>query len=117
MKRIVVNAAVLVVMLAAFAACKKSDDGIGPAQKAGAAVDAVGEKVASDLHAGIDKANEAAKQAAKSAEETTAKINEQTVGKVNEAARDASQGLSNATEAVGKKVERAGEKIQESARK
>ena len=117
MKRTVINAAVLLAMLAAFAACKKADDGMGPAQKAGAAVDAAGDKVARDLHAGIDKANAAAQQAAKNAEDTTARLNEATTGKITEAARDASQGLNNATEAVGKKVERAGEKIQESAHK
>jgi predicted small secreted protein len=117
MKRIVINAVVLVAIVAAFAACKKADDGMGPAQKAGAAVDAVGDKVARDLHANIDKANEVAKQAAKNAEATSAKIEEATTGKINQAARDASEGLSTATEEVGKKVERAGEKIQESARK
>lgn len=104
-----ITAALMVGALAGLAGCKKSDEAMGPAQKAGQAVDQAGEKVARDLHAGIDKANDAARQVAKSAEDTTAKI--------NEATEDASKGLNKATEEVGKKIERAGEKIQESAKK
>ena len=104
----VVSAVLMAAILAGVAACGKRDDAMGPAQKAGQAVDSAGAQVARELHANLDKANEAAKEVAKSAQETTDKI--------NQATEDASKQLNKATEEVGKKVEQAGEKIQESAR-
>jgi F0F1-type ATP synthase membrane subunit b/b' len=100
---------VAVAVLAGLAGCGKREEGMGPAQKAGQAVDNAGDKVARELHDKLDKANQAAQDAAKAAENTKDKI--------AEATEDASKGLNTATEEVGKKVERAGEKIQEAARK
>jgi predicted trehalose synthase len=100
-------------LVAGLAGCTKKDEAMGPAQKAGAAVDAAGDKVAREMHDKLDRASAAAKQVADSAAETRDKIEQQT----ESAAADASRGLDKATEEVGKKVERAGEKIQESAKK
>lgn len=107
--------ALLVAMAAAatLGACGKRDDGMGPAQKAGQAVDNAGDKVARELQDKLDKANAAAAQATESARQTQANIAAATA----DAAQDASKGLDAATEKVGQKIERAGEKIQESARK
>jgi hypothetical protein len=99
--------AVMLVALAA-AGCHKKDDGMGPAQSAGKAMDDAGEKVAAKLHQPIDKANEAAQALAQSADQARDQIKDATA--------DARQGLDKATEEVGKKVERAGEKIQDAAK-
>ena len=105
--------ALTMTVTALLGGCGKRDDGMGPAQKAGLAVDNAGDKVARDLHDKLDKANAAAAQATESARQTQANIAAATA----DAAQDASKGLDAATEKVGQKVERAGEKIQESARK
>jgi hypothetical protein len=100
----------VVALVGGVAGCTKRDDAaMGPAQKAGLAVDNAGDKVARELHDKLDRANQAAQQVADSAE--------QTKGKIAEATADAGKGLEKATEEVGKKVERAGEKIQEAAKK
>lgn len=101
---------ILAVMLLALAAagCSKKDDGMGPAQSAGKAVDDAGAKVATELHKPIDKANEAAQALAQSADQARDQI--------KDATEDARQGLDKATDDVGKKVERAGEKIQDAAK-
>jgi hypothetical protein len=101
------NALMVLAVLAGAAACSKHDEAMGPAQKAGKAVDDVGAQVAGTLHAQLDKAHEAAQQVEKSADDTRDKI--------DAATEDASRGLDAATEQVGKKVERAGEKIQDAA--
>lgn len=87
-------------MLAGAAGCSRQEE-MGPAQKAGKAVDDAGAKVAAKLHEPLDKANAAAQQAR---------------DKIEDAADDARAGLDTATEKVGKKVEQAGEKIQDAAR-
>lgn len=96
--------------LAALAGCQPKQDtaGVGPAQQAGKAVDDAGAKIAKSLHAPIDKAQEAKRQMEAAGEETKKQI--------AAATDDARDGLNKATEEVGKKVERAGEKIQESAK-
>jgi len=101
------SALTVLAVLAGAAGCNRHDDAMGPAQKAGKAVDDAGAQVAGKLHAQLDKANEAAQQLEKSANDTRDKIDEATA--------DASRGLDAATEQVGKKVERAGEKIQDAA--
>ncbi|MBC7452929.1 MAG: hypothetical protein H7335_04345 [Massilia sp.] len=109
MKASSIFAALFAVALAAgLTACQPRDESMGPAQKAGQAVDNAGDKVARELHDKLDQANLAAQQALISAEQTRVKI--------AAATEDASKGLDKATEEVGKKVERAGEKIQESAK-
>lgn len=105
---VIVSAALL-----AGAGCSKKEDGMGPAQKAGQAVDNAGDRVARELQDKIDKANAAAQQVSDSAQQTRDRIAEATA----DATADASKGLNAATEKVGKKVEQAGEKIQESAKK
>ncbi len=102
-----------VALVAGLAGCTKKDETMGPAQKAGAAVDAAGDKVAREVQDKLDRANAAAKQVADSAAQTREQIEKQTA----DAAADASKGLDKATEEVGKKEERAGEKIQEAAKK
>lgn len=104
---------VMAAVLAGAGGCSKREDGMGPAQKAGQAVDNAGDKVARDLQDKLDKANAAAKQVSDSAQQTRERIADATA----DATRDASNGLNAATEKVGKKVEQAGEKIQESAKK
>jgi hypothetical protein len=107
-----IHAAVALSMLAALSACKKPDEPIGPAQKAGAAIDSAGEKAAAQLHEGIDKANEAAAIMNERAKHAGDEISDA----AKDAAQDASKGINKATEEVGKKVEKAGEKIQDAAR-
>lgn len=94
---------------AALAGCQpKQDTGApGPAQQAGKAVDDAGARVAKSLHAPIDKAEEAKRKMAEAGEQAKRDI--------AEATDDARQGLNDATNEVGKKVERAGEKIQKAA--
>jgi outer membrane murein-binding lipoprotein Lpp len=94
--------------LAAVAGCNRQQDDIGPAQKAGKAVDDAGARVAARLHEPIDKAHEAAQAAADSAQQASEKI--------KDATEDARAGLNTAAGEVGKKVERAGEKIQDAAK-
>ncbi len=102
------TAIVMMVLALAAVGCHKKDDGMGPAQSAGKAVDDAGEKVAAKLHQPIDKANEAAQALAQSADKARDQI--------KDATDDARQGLDKATEEVGKKVEKAGEKIQGAAK-
>jgi hypothetical protein len=94
--------------LAALTACRGQHEEMGPAQKAGKAVDDAGAKAAARLHEPIDKANEAAQAVADSAQQAREKI--------QDATEDAREGLGKATEEVGRKVERAGVKIQEAAK-
>ena len=104
-----VSAAIVLATLSGLGACTKREEPIGPAQKAGAAIDNAGDEVARKLHENIDKANQAGQKI-----QDAAKVTGQ---KIDEATQDASKGIDRATEDVGKKVEKAGEKIQESARK
>ncbi len=103
------KAVMMVALVAALGACKKQEEEMGPAQKAGAAIDNAGDKVAKEIHDKLDKADQAAKDMAEAAKATGDKI--------KDATEDASKGLDKATEEVGKKVESAGEKIQDAARK
>jgi F0F1-type ATP synthase membrane subunit b/b' len=104
----IVSAAIVLATLSGLAACGKREEPIGPAQKAGAAIDNAGDKVAEKLQENINKANQAGEKIQDAAKATGDRI--------NEATQDASKGIDRATEEVGKKVEKAGEKIQESAR-
>lgn len=104
----ILNLSVLLAALALSTGCTRRDEPVGPAQKAGAAIDNAGEKVADKLHENLDKARDAGQQVtegAKRAEE-----------RMQEATEDAAAGARKATEHVGEKVEAAGEKIQEAAR-
>jgi methyl-accepting chemotaxis protein len=108
-----IQTAAVVAMLAALSACKKPDEPVGPAQKAGAAIDSVGEKAAAQLHEGIDKVHKATEDMNERARHAGDEVQEA----AKDAADDANKGISKATEVVGKKVEKAGEKIQDAARK
>lgn len=101
------SALLALALLAGAAGCSRRDNAMGPAQQAGKAVDDAGARVAQKLHEPIDKAQQAAEQVAQSADQARDKI--------RDATEDASRGLDKATEEVGKKVERAGEKIQQAA--
>jgi predicted small secreted protein len=99
MKRISI---VFLVLAAMLAGCNQpSGDGVGPAQKAGKAVDDAGARVTSAVQQQVVKADEAAERARE---------------KAKEAAAVASRNLDRATAKVGEKVEQAGEKMQEAAR-
>jgi hypothetical protein len=104
----VCSVALVLALVGGLSACKKADEPMGPAQKAGAAIDNAGEKVAAKLHEPIDKANQVGQQIADAAKNTGDQI--------NQATEDASKGIDKATVEVGKKVERAGEKIQEAGK-
>jgi uncharacterized protein YjbJ (UPF0337 family) len=99
MQRISVSAILLATLLAG---CNpSSDDGMGPAQKAGKVVDDAGAKVQGAVQQQVVKADEAAERAREKAKEATA---------------EARQNLDRATAKVGEKVEKAGEKMQDAAR-
>src|SRR5450830_1063842 len=108
MKQAMFVMGVAAVLALGLQGCSKREDGMGPAQQAGQAVDNAGDKVAKDLHDKLDKANAAAQQTADAARQTRDQI---------AAATDAAKGLDAATEKVGQKVEQAGEKMQEAAKR
>jgi methyl-accepting chemotaxis protein len=117
MKTMTMTGALLVFVLTA--GCSRNDDGVGPAQKAGKAVDEAGDKLAQGLRAPLEKADEAAKKLAQRAEEERRQIAERTEEareKIKDATEEAGRGLEKAAGKVGEKVERAGEKMQEAAR-
>ncbi|MGI4721267.1 MAG: hypothetical protein ACRYGO_10445 [Janthinobacterium lividum] len=87
-------------VLAVLAGCSRDEDAIGPAQRAGKALDEAGTKVSRQMQEELAKADRAAAEARE---------------KIKDATRDAKGGLKRATEEVGKKVEDAGEKIQDAA--
>lgn len=86
--------------LAVLAGCSRDEDALGPAQKAGKALDDAGVRVSRQVESELAKADRAAAEAR---------------DKIKDATRDAKGGLERATEEVGKKVEDAGEKIQDVA--
>lgn len=103
----IARAMLAVAILAGVAACTPREDDIGPAQKAGAAIDNAGDEVARKLKEKLDKAEQAGEKVAEAARATGDKI--------EDATSDASRGLEETAKNAGKKVERAGEKIQEAA--
>ena len=86
--------------LAVLAGCSREEEAIGPAQKAGKMLDDAGARVSRQVEGELAKADRAADEAR---------------DKIKDATRDAKGGLERATEEVGKKVEDAGEKIQDVA--
>jgi predicted small secreted protein len=99
MKRISIS--IMLLAAAVLAGCDASSrDGVGPAERAGKAVDEAGAKVTSAVQDQVAKADAAAEHARE---------------KVKDATADASRNLDRATAEVGKKVEKAGEKLQEKA--
>lgn len=117
MKATTIFSALLV--LAVAAGCSRDEEAMGPAQKAGKAMDEAGDRVAQGLRAPLEKADEAAEQARAKAEEARRQLAERTEAareKIEDATEEAGRGLEKATGKVGEKVERAGEKMQEAAR-
>jgi hypothetical protein len=95
----------IVAMLAlavSLTGCTKKEDEMGPAQKAGAAIDNAGDRVAKDIHEKLDKARDAGQDVAEAAKVQGEAIKEATAEVAEEA---------------GKKVEEAGKNMQEAARK
>lgn len=87
-------------LLAALAGCSREEEAMGPAQRAGKALDDAGAKVTHQVDKELAKADRAAEEAR---------------DKIEDATKDARNGLEKATEKVGEKVEDAGEKIQDVA--
>jgi len=109
----------LLVLSIAAGCSPRDDDEAGPAQQAGKAIDDAGDKVARELRAPLEKADEAAKRVAERADEARDRLAERTEEareKITDATAEAGRGLEKARAKVGEKVERAGEKMQESAR-
>lgn len=104
----VARAMLAVALLAGAAACTPREEEVGPAQKAGEAIDNAGDEVARKLQDKLDKAEQAGEKMADAARATGDKL--------EDAADDASRGLEEATKNAGKKVEKAGEKIQDAAK-
>lgn len=115
-----IGAPLLVAVLAVLAACSPRDeDAMGPAQKAGKAMDEAGDKVSRELRAPLERADEAAQRAVERAEEARDRLADRTEEareKIKDATAEAGRGLEKASAKVGEKVERAGEKMQEAAR-
>jgi predicted small secreted protein len=99
MKRL--SMSVMLMAAAVLAGCDTSNDGVGPAQRAGKAVDDAGAKVQAVVEQQVVKADAAA---------------EHVRDKPKVAAAEASRNLDRATVKAGEKVEQAGEKLQEAAR-
>jgi hypothetical protein len=95
MKRIMLGS----LLLAALAGCSREEE-LGPAQRAGKALDDAGAKVSRQVEQELAKADRAAEEAR---------------DKIKDATKDAKGGLQRTAEQVGKKVEDAGEKIQDVA--
>jgi hypothetical protein len=104
---LVTRATLALAIAASLAACTPREEEVGPAQKAGAAIDNAGDEVARKIQENLDKAEQAGEKMAEAARSTGDKI--------EDATSDASRGLEQATKKAGEKVERAGEKIQEAA--
>lgn len=102
------SALLAVAIVAGAAACTPRQDEVGPAQKAGQAIDNAGDEVARKIQEKLDRAEQAGQKAADAARATGDQL--------KDATGDASRGLEEATRNAGKKVERAGEKIQDAAK-
>ena len=87
-------------VLAVLAGCSRAEGTMGPAQRAGKALDGAGAKVSRQLDSELAKADRAADLAR---------------DKFKEVTRDARGGLKRAAGEVGKRVEDAGEKLQDVA--
>jgi F0F1-type ATP synthase membrane subunit b/b' len=104
----VARAMLAIAIVAGASACTPREDAVGPAQKAGQAIDNAGDEVARKIQDKLDKAEQAGEKAADAARATGDKL--------KDATGDASRGLEEATRNAGKKVEQAGEKIQDAAK-
>ncbi|MCA1854457.1 hypothetical protein LE190_00750 [Massilia oculi] len=87
-------------IVASLAGCSREEEAVGPAQRAGKALDDAGAKVTRQLDNELARADRATREARE---------------KIKDATQDAKGGLKRATEEVGRKVEDVGEKIQDAA--
>ena len=87
-----------VLLAAGLAGCGQSDNGMGPAQQAGKAVDEVSAKATVKVEEEVSKADAAAAKARAA---------------LPDAVEQARTNLDHVTEKVGEKVEQAGQKIQQ----
>jgi len=90
-----------VLLAACLAGCGQSDNGVGPAQRAGKAIDDVSAKAAVKVQEQVSKADAAAAKARAA---------------VPNAVEQARTNLDHVTEKVGEKVEQAGQKMQQAGR-
>lgn len=102
MKRVATRLVIGGALLAAcLAGCKQSNDGMGPAQQAGKALDEVSAKAAVKVKEEVGKADAAAAQAR---------------AKAPDAVEQAKHNLNKVTDKVGEKVEEAGQKMRQDAK-
>lgn len=101
MKRIAMMGVLLSACLACLAGCKQSNDGMGPAQQAGKAIDEASVKANDKMHEELGKADAAAAEAR---------------AKAPEAVEQAKRNLDKVTDKVGEKVEEAGKKMRQDAK-
>lgn len=97
MKRMIIIGSLLA---ACVAGCKQSNEGMGPAQQAGKALDQASVKVVDKVHEEVGKADAAAADAR---------------AKAPEAVEQAKHNLDKVTDKVGQKVEEAGQKMRQDA--
>lgn len=102
MKATITNTLLASAMLLALAGCARDDEGKGPAERVGKALDQATAGVTRSVKDEIARADDAVDEAR---------------NKVGKATEEASRGLERATEKMGKSVERAGQAIQENAAK
>lgn len=102
MKATITNMLLASAMLLALAGCARDDEGKGPAERVGKALDQATAGVTRSVKDEIARADDAVDEAR---------------NKVGNATEEASRGLERATEKMGKSVERAGQAIQENAAK
>lgn len=100
MKATITNTLLASAMLLALTGCARDDEGKGPAERVGKALDQATAGVTRSVKDEIARADDAVDEAR---------------NKVGNATEEASRGLERATEKMGKSVERAGQAIQENA--
>ncbi|HEY1044560.1 MAG TPA: hypothetical protein VGE60_11925 [Telluria sp.] len=134
MKKTTLTGIMLAVAVLATGCTKQDNDGMGPAQEAGKAVDEAGATVARETEQGLERADQAAERAAANVDQAAeraeaniehaadhAEANLEAAGaevrqESREAAADVKRGVSNATNETGKAIERTGEKIQDASK-
>ncbi|MEM8514350.1 putative small lipoprotein YifL [Massilia sp. MP_M2] len=100
MKPVMTTTLLASALLLTLAGCARDDEGKGPAERVGKALDHATSGVTKSVKDEIARADEAVEDAR---------------NKVGNATQEASRGLERATEKMGQSVERAGQAIQENA--
>lgn len=118
---------ILLAVAALASGCHKTDNtdtsGMGPAQTAGKAVDDAGANAAQATRDGAARTEAAAREAGDKMNDAAARTDaaaqqagDDARADAHEAGQDIKQGVSNATDATGKAVERAGQKMQDASK-